>query len=552
MAVINPLSSIRVNAPPAPGYNRGTRVTASNGHHLDFGDGLGTPLDVTWGEFADGMPWIIADGAKIVGRFPAARDYLGDTIDGFTYNPVLNGTQGYDERREGYSAPPAFPITPKKMDVLFSVESEETSTIGGGNEWRDGYLAANGQAWFTFLTKPPAAGTFSPTIHWPSDDVNRLLRPMRVPDIDGMLARMPNYSASGITSPPAWSSFASTIDQPNAGWLHNAYSGGVPEVDAYGYSGGMPRFFGSTISGTVTNYGERIAEELNRAMMAASLNHWSTAEKRAFLIRMCQHGNQWIEPFDGIGSAVMEPDGGHFQWQQAVSALWLDATGQHARAAALFNACPGNFDQVFIVTASHVANDFVRHTDNTKPYPWRERLISTASGTSLGLANNKPGGNLGDGSNPRFIGLVLNRVSDGDTARILTDGSGSPYACTVDTQASPVWAVSDNVYCTSGFAITAGMPMWTVRGPTQMNLFTPIRDADYLAQVQWAGQIFFMQAMGCVPPIFEKNRDFVELVAGGNWPGTGVDDYYDIRKTTLETQVWNAHWTAASAVSSRF
>jgi len=541
MANLNPfnLDGARVNAPFAPGYTRGTRVTAPNGHYIDFAS------DVTWGLFADGMPWFINDGVAITARFPAGRTYLGDAVDGYTLNPTLGGNQGLDERRPNYAAPAAInTITPRKMDVILSVESEETSTIGGGNEFRDGYFQTNGQAWFTCVTRPPSATTFSPTVYWPSDDVNRVLRPMREVDIDGLLSRLPSYSASGITSPPAWSTFANTLDQPNVAWLHNAYFVGGGVVGAGGYEGGFPRGFNGSL--TQMNYGEYVADEVNRASMTAVLNTWSSADKRAFLVRMCQHGNQWLEPFDGLAARTILPDGGHYQWHWPAAAMWLDATGQNARSAALFGTFPGNYDQVFVVTASNVANDFVSHADGTKPFPWRRRLLSAVSFPTITLESKAE-----DYPFPIFTDLLMERVSDGDTSLHTAQG-GTFYEYTTDTQASGVWTVGNEVFHKPRFTITEGMRLWTIKGPTQMAYFNPTKNANYLGLQSWAGQVLLLRSLGIVAPIFEDAADFVALCIAGNYPVAPPDAYPDLRKTTLETQVWNAHWSTASAVASRF
>jgi hypothetical protein len=544
MANLNPfnLIGVRVNAPPAPGYNRGTRVTAPNGHYLDFAS------DVTWGTFADGQPWFINDGVALTARFPAGRTYSGNAIDGYTLNPRLNGPQGLDQRRANYSAPANInTITPRKMDVILSVECEETSTNPAGNAWRDGYFKTQGQAWFTCLTKPPPAGAFSPTIHWPADDVNRLLRPMRVPDIDGMLSRLPSYSDSGITSPPTWSSFANTFNQPAAAWLHNAYFSGGLVVDGVGFGGGMSRGFGGAIG---DNWGDYITQEINRALATAVLNTWTSAQKREFLVRLCQHGNQWIEPFNGLPADVIKPDGGQALWHWAPVAAWLDATGQNARSTALLNSFKGNLDQVFAVTASHIANDFVRHTSDSKPFPWRDRVPTAVSGTNITIPAFTASNNLADGPNPVFTNLRLKRVSDGDEALITV---GNDYPLTVNAQASPVWSTSDNVYMVPGFTITEGQLQWTLKGPGQINLFNPTPNAAYLGLQSPHSQILFLRAMGIVAPEWENFADFWQLVIAGNYPAAAPYAYPDPRTgDTLGTQVWNAHFATANAVPSRF
>jgi hypothetical protein len=534
MANLNPfnLDGARVNAPFAPGYNRGTRVTAPNGHYLDFAS------DVTWGLFADGQPWFINDGVAITARFPAGRDYLGNSIDGYTLNPTLTGGQGLDERRGSYVAPAAInTITPRKMDVILSVECEETSGNPAGNAWRDGYYKSQGQAWFTCLTKPPASGTFSPTVHWPGDDVNRLNRPMRVPDIDGMLARLPSYSASGITSPPAWSSFANTMNQPSAAWLANI------GVDGTGFGGGFPRGFSGAFGGG-DNWGGYLTDELNRALATSVLDTWSSADKRAFLVRLCQHGNQWIEPFDGLPDNYIPADGGQWQWHVPACAAWLDATGQNARSAALFGPFKGNYDQVFAVTASHIANDFVLHSSDAKPFPWRQRNCTAVSGLNITVD-----GYAGDGPNYVFTNLRLKRVSDGDEALITV---GNDYPLTVNAQASPVWSTADDVYMVPGFTITEGQLQWTLKGPSQINLFMPSPNAAYLGLQRWGSQILFLRAMGIVAPVWENAADFTALVNAGNYPSASPYAYPDFLETTLDTQVWNAHFATASAVPSRF
>jgi hypothetical protein len=545
MANLNPfnLDGARVNAPFAPGYNRGTRVTAPNGHYLDFAS------DVTWGTFADGQPWFINDGVALTARFPAGRTYSSNAIDGYTLNPTINGPQGLDQRRQGYSAPAAInTITPRKMDVILSVECEETTTSPGGNAWRDGYFKTNGQAWFTCVTKPPSATTFSPTVHWPGDDVNRLQRPMREVDIDGMLARLPSYSDSGITSPPAWSSFANTFNQPNAAWLHYAYGSGQGWVDGNGFGGGMPRGFGGAIT---DNWGEYVAKEINRALAVAVLNTWSSADKRAFLIRLCQHGNQWIEAFNGLPANRIPPDGGQWQWHWPAASAWLDATGQNARSATLLAAFNGNLDQVFAVTASHIANDFVRHTSDSKPFPWRDRVVSAvAGGPTVTVPAFTGSNNVADGPNPVFTNLRLKRSSpDSDEARIT---SGTSYALGVDAQVSPVWTVGDTVHMIPGFTITEGQLQWTLKGVGQMNLFNPTPNAAYLGLQSPAMQILFLRSLGIVSPELENFADFWQLVIAGNYPAASPYAYPDPRSTTLETQVWNAHFATASAVPSRF
>lgn len=541
MVNVNPFNLIgaRVTAPPAPGYSRGTRVTAPNGHYLDFSTA------VTWGLFTDEMPWFIPDGATITGRFPAARTYSGNTIDGFTLNPTVNGNQGLDQRHPNYVAAPSFPITPKKMDVLLSVECEESTDGSGGNEWRDGYFKANGQAWFTSLTKPPAAGTFSPTVHWPGDDVNRPLRPMRLPDIDAMIARMPNYSTSGVTSPPAWSTFASTIDQPNAAWLKYAFSS-TPEghVGGFGYEGFFPRRFGSP-----SNYGYYHSLEMTRACMAAALNHWSTADKRAFLVRMLQHGNQWIEPMQGRGAKSIGGDGGHWNWHWAAVALWLDATGQNARSAHLLGVFPGNLEQIFAITAGQIASDLVPHDDPAKSHAYRRREITAVSGLTITLENFRFG--LGDGTWPEFINTIMTRVSDGDTSRHTTSFNPETYVTTTAQQASPVWAVGDVVYHAAGYTITPGMVFWSDPG-TMSNQFTPSTNPIYSDLQAWAGQTLLLSAMGIIAPEFQNVKTYVANCATGTYPAAPPYNFNDSRKTTLETQVWNAHWAAASAVPTRF
>lgn len=537
MANLNPFNLIgaNVSAPPAPGYNRGTRVTAPNGHYLDFAS------DVTWGYFADGQPWFINDGVALTGRFPAGRNFGGNNIDGYTLNPTIGGTQGLDQRWTNYSAPANInTITPRKLDVILSVECEETSPAG---TWRDGYFKNHGQAWFTCLTKPPAAGAFSPPIHWPSDDVNRLLRPIRVPDIDGMLARMPSYSASGITSPPTWASFANTWDQPNAAWLQPI---SPTAVGPGGYEGGFPRDF--TDAPGNANYGSYVALHQNRVLGSSTLSHWSTADKREFLIRLCQHGNQWIEPAANVADGTMVSDGGHWQWHWPAVAAWLDATGQNSRSATLYNKFRGNYEQVFAASASNVANDFVRHTDPTKPFTWRDRTLSSVSGLNMTLQSYAE-----DNPNFFFTGLRLKR-SDGDEALITV---GNDYPITVDQQASPVWANSDVVHMVPGYTITAGQLLWALKGPSRLDFFNPSPIAAYFELQVPAMQVYFLRALGIVAPDLENWCDFWALVAGGSYPAAAPyahplpwENAYN-GSDPFEEQVWGAHFATANAVSNR-
>jgi hypothetical protein len=281
--------------------------------------------------------------------------------------------------------------------------------------------------------------------------------------------------------------------------------------------------------------------------MTAVLNTWSSADKRAFLIRMCQHGNQWLEPFTGSAARTLGADGGHYQWNQAVGAMWLDATGQNDRSTELFTIAPGNFDQVFAVTASHIANDFVRHTGDTKPYPWRDRVLSSVSGLTMTVPEY-----AGDGANPTMQNLRMTRVSDGDLSRITDHTYLLPnYSLTAETQASGVWANGDTVYFQPGFTITEGQLQWSLRGPTAINLFSPTPNANYLGLQSWSGQVLLMRSLGIVAPIFENAADFVALCNAGSYPAASPYAYPDLRKTTLETQVWNAHFATALAVPSR-
>lgn len=484
------------------------------------------------GQYVDGPCWVLVPSGTLTLSEPTpvkTTDGGGLVINGAEKNPTsVEQQHAFDENASNWNAArqASFPMSVTAGDVVVKAKSSTTWSIV-----RDGVV--DQYAAIFVVSEFPTTNSFSPAAYsW----AGRTTKDTSVVDVSSYISTYAqSYATSGHSSRPTYNQIITQIDH------YNPIFGAC---DVASYEGLFPKN-----SSSPSHYGRRFATIYGAAGLALISSSFTTAQKEAIAMRLISNGKQWYEALMGDGYVLPE-DGGHFQFHLLPMAVYLHATGQTAALATLITDVPGNFGAAFLATANMIANDFVPHTSDTKPYPWRQRTLpsGSVSGTTISLIPSA-GGDYG-GDTADFTGLIMTRVSDSATANVTAMISGTaPYSLTIDAQPGSPFAPGDVIYFETPHPLALNEADWTIKGLDVFNLYNPIPETPYRGLNEWSGQLLALKAMGCFPADGTAVQAYVEKANAANTPSASFDmpdslgAFSDITGTNYlwETEFWADH-----------
>jgi len=193
-----------------------------------------------YGTFRDGVHWTTIN-TKVLAVEPSPEVFNAAQVDGYSVNPGINATHGFDNRydmKRKYETPPALPIMLNEVgDVFISVRSQREQNNNDGGHY------VNAQAIVRLKEAPPDNAFAPPLVHWPGREK---WQPVVV-DVGATLDRLPVFAADGVEVPPA-QAFLERID------TLNLYMIGAGATRRY-YGNFFPYRFGSSSNYAAGNYG---------------------------------------------------------------------------------------------------------------------------------------------------------------------------------------------------------------------------------------------------------------------------------------------------------
>lgn len=489
----------------------------------------------------DGVPYIVApNGVKLNDPSPTRTATGRGARHGSQVNPVVTKTfsDSIETALDSYNRYDAallhdFATVIQPNDAFLKMEGKETITEprdGVPLKWRGVHV----------VSSAPAATAFAAPFLWPAAD--KANRPWRTVDIAARLAELPSYNAAG-QSVTSWASVQTYLDRFDLGraFAQDTFNG--YEIFTANASSPQPQ----------SNYGRYLTNVQSQHLVGLMSAGWSSGDKEAALIRLLQQGCQWGEAM--VKAAAGTPaDGGHEIAVYAPAMAWLWATGRQSEYATWMGFVAGNIkDQYYEVTAGNISNDFVPHSDASKPYPYRRRTVSNITGNNVTMTGYAPASGLTEdtASNLKLQGMLLTKESNGNNSLITasSQAGGSPGTVTV-TLTAPVTGlvVSDVVYCRANYTLTAGMAQWRMRN--QLNLSVPSPEAEYLALNFPCAARMFVRAIGMAGADVAIGEEFME------YANAGTDGYSDQVDSSIigaanppwVRQFYDANWTTLKAL----
>jgi hypothetical protein len=506
------------------------------------------------GTTLDGLPYVVApNGVKVNAPTPVAETVESRFRNGAQLNPTL-GTHANQALDNGggasttYSAGLAFDPTTvlRPGDALIKVKSTDTLVSSGRRGMFDQSTA------LMVVAAAPAANQMAPWI-WPAAD--KANRPWRTVDLDGFLALLPSLSAAGqdvIT----WDQIAPFHDKFSLDRCLNfsTAGGGYEYMTTVGLS-----------DDAESNYDRYPTRVVSAVLMGLMSSAWSTADKTAAAIRLLQRGCNVVEGYAAFDLSVSN-DGGHSVSQYPGAMAWLRATGQLDRYADIAQRAGGNaIRSYYFITQDMIDNDFVYHTDASKPYFSRARevLSVTNGGLTVSVQGYIPTSGLsGDTkSNGRLRGLNLRRNSDNAQAYITASSEvGSNPGSWTLTLATPISGLTagEMVNATPPWTVVAGDPDFAVRAPTDFpNVRNPSAFAEYRGLQKTMISHLFCHAIGMSGAAAAPSVAYSLRAMQADTP-TAQDDYPSTvdsvssavtgSTNNWQTQFYNAHGAALLAL----
>jgi len=488
--------------------------------------------------------------ASAVGVTPPASGTAGK--DGVMKNPVVSATtdsQGYDDRRADYGAGVNVVGSESSLspgDFLVASESNLANA-----DRRSGYSDSYQAVYVTAVA--PSSNSLSPAvISWTGRSGVTLESAV---DWDAKVALIPTYTVTGGNQ----QTYASIIDRLifNPGWAQYRAASIQGYQDASPYSWGGP-----DVSATSQrNYGEYIMRRMGEAIAAMLDNSYSTAERKEILIRLASAGKQLYEALSGEGIGI-GPDGGQLQPHPICQAIYLWATGQQSLLATLYTDSGGNWKQVFAADATYVSNlapfgsvgdltDVLTYPDNQ--WTFHRRSISAVSGDDITLPTHSVFGGsgwVGDELSGRWKGLVLTDgtsdfVISEDLTGTRTQGSGSAGI----TVPGHTFSVSDTVWMKPDYTISAGDPVWGIRGEGRLNSVIPTIYALYQNQQVWMPSWMFLYAVGAMEDSLLPPANYSAIACEVSQPTANQDWSTHLHGGYNAEALYTQHWTTISAIS---
>ena len=533
---------------------------------VSFADGISAVVQgaVTTVQHADGPVQIISGGpVTILSATPATTGVGAALRNGHARNPQMitdtSAPQGYDGRRvaaiDGMAV--TFPLTIQPGDVLVLTKSADDTAFAGSPAARCGYTDA--AAMIYVAATPAAAGSLAPAaIGWTGRST---LASPAVVDYAAKAAALPvSFGVTGIT-------YATQAQVARALRFNPFFAQRDATEQNSGYESYMPSGWGQiTPPASNWNYGQYVAQGLNDLLMAliAPTATVPLATKAEILLRLDSFANQTRQVLSGAADQITS-DGGHQQFVQVACALadWMrgiepslaNVLGNWAQAYRISDQ--DVFDSTNGFGDPNVLSDVASYSTRMWFHHWRK--IAGVSGNVLTVETwRNSGTNEGDEQYPRWAPCRIVRQSDGATAIVTAESTGSisgsttaTKTLTISAQPTPAFAVGDVIHMRALDGIAAGTADWKERA-SRLNTGAPVSSRRYQDQQRWGG-LLVLRAMGLITPETLIAWDYFVRANLANTPAS--DDYPGTLSSTSEPITWavyQTHMTAITAVAQPY
>lgn len=470
--------------------------------------GVGVPV----GYSVDGVPYVVGEFDIVSDPTPAyvvptSGTDLGRGKNGYQKDPVRSTNQRWDSRINASFTTPTetFPLRMTPGSVFVKAVSRDNVTVSV-SDTGDGVVINYAQ--IDCVSAAPGPNRFSSPAIWPTP----ASRPLIEVDVDAIYATLPSYSTTGHST-VTWADVAFYINK------HEIIFGKIDgPVRGNGYESAVPYQFGP-----VSNYGLYVEYVMNGLALGLLGDNWSAADKKAAIKRIVQLGSHWYWGFKS-GSAVLGPNGGHYQFSQMVMLLALKWSGYTSEYAYFHTNLSGNFWQALRTTIAVRKGIFTPHTGRERLLDWpvaRKRLSQSVAGNVVSLAFDRSGAGGGpDGSNLNVFGLLMVHDLTGETRRILsnfaitpTSGTVSYRDLTVESEFTSAVA-GDLFYFRPNYTINNWDMLWSIG--TDPGNFMGNATAPYFSLQAWTSQLLAVVALGVPVPPYSPLEKAIRLVMRAN------------------------------------
>lgn len=510
-------------------------------------DGRTFTLDGTYSivRHIDGPVAIVSSSA--VGVTPPSASQTGR--DGVMINPqftVFGGSHGYDSRRPNYSSglnAVGGETSLSPGDVMMASFSDATGTAV---QRRDGYTRSY-QAVYVTSTEPDPDSLAPPMIGWASRTSIDL---ETAPNWDTLVSSIPTYTVTGGNQ-PGYNEIVEGV-RFNPGMAQYPYA-------FQGYEDASPTEWGGpsiNFSSTGVNYGQFMGVRLHEAAAALMDNSYSSAERKEILIRLASCGKQTYITLVNSSRSI-GADGGHYQGHSFLIFLYFWVTGQDSAIASMFNSYGGNWKQAFLADSTYVSNlapfGSVGNLTDWATYPTRQwtfhRRTFTRSGNNASCTVRRTS-SQGDADKGRWPGLIL---TDGTNEALVTsDGGGDRTdgeVITITCDDLSAFSSSFTGWLKPEYTITAGDPVWGIRGTGRLNHVIPNSSTSYIGQQKWAPFFLFIYNVGAMVDNFLAPASFSREATQSNQPSSTNDWSSHLQSGTNAEALYNQHQSTIFAIS---
>ena len=459
----------------------------------------------------DGIGWIkFVAGLTITGRTTAPatiQNHAEDTtyaINGTMKNPMrldYKVDQGWDERAGRYNASQneSYPISVVAGDTIWAAIGSNLVLGSPGakrNEIRGGvvdkYVALH------IVTNEWPATAIAPTgFHWTGkteETPSTLDLPAFITAVSALGPGSAPFDLEFVDHTPI-AKFIDKLDRLEPWGYTSANSGrsGYETLTTH-HRGETPR--------DSKNYGGNLRQIEESAALHLISNVATTAEKERIALALIRNGVQFYDACKG-SQFIVRAEGGHSQWQLFCVLTALHALGRTDEITDM----PANMGtnallQPFIADSTFLAT-LSQHEDTSLPHTYRQRNITAISGTTITVEYLR-NASLGDLAQMNWGDMVLTRVSDGATARIVDNGptyrapSETTYEFEIDAQPGTPFKVKDRVFVTTPYSLTAGDPDWMI-DPELVHSYNGSPAAVYRSVNKFGTAVLYAKALGSIP-----------------------------------------------------
>lgn len=446
-----------------------------------------------------------------------AVDDQGATINGGQLNPD-NGTQGY------HSAGAAYSSAVQAADAAITMSGGDifVQTLGAPVQpapVRYGLIDPDSVACLYVTNDPIPTGDFLiPSVLNPSDG-------LEVIDIDAAVAALPALDVTGQSLPD----FATML----------ARAKGVTPFFLTQAASNDTAFFqdmngtGCGSSGTNDNYGQFLSGTFDALANLLATNTLTAAQKREGVITLAMIGKQIDNYFVSAGAVSPAENGGLYNFHAVPCTYYRSITGKDIeQVKAIY---PMNLLQWTDVTPD-IIDLLEPHNVDTYPMHSHIRTATAVNGLTKTLAFERPA-NAQTRSQINLIGMSIKRLSDGQTAEIVSQAATPPSALsstsidrngitekdvTLAADMTPAFAVGEPYILIPNHPLTTSM--WTL---ADMDVAAKRFEFDmshapiYMSNNTELGSVMAMANLGCLPNNLDPMVQTVMMMMTANVPLAG-------------------------------